>query len=88
MGNLAENPERGDEGFEREALPEVERWNVAREFGNVVAWQVSHPEEARLLANWDAGALTVSPGRVDEVQVTRLLQRLWLPVRRPRRGRW
>jgi hypothetical protein len=79
--------ERGNEGFEREALEPVEAWNVLRKLEDVVYWQVSHRAGALLLARWVDGTLRHDAVHEEGRLLTMLFRELWLPTRVPREGR-
>lgn len=86
MGSVVDEPERGDEGFEREALPAAEAWSVAARFSDVVNWQVNRQTTTWVLRHWETGSLVHENGEVYEARLERLLAKVWVRVKPPRGG--
>jgi hypothetical protein len=87
MPSVADGPERGTDGFRREALPGVERRRVMIELRKLVNWQVDGHGEALLVTDWQFGHLAMSATRGTGQLFEARMRGLWLPVWIPPEGR-
>lgn len=84
MGSAANGGERGNEGFQREALDPVEAWNARVGFQAVVDWQVSAVTARLIEARLGDGILAYDAAEAKGLLLTLFLRDLWLPIRMPR----